>query len=281
MKLLKVAVAHINISNDIRENGIRVREQMREAANAGCRLIQFPEGVMSGYCKQQIRTWADIGWGLLRVEFLATAKLAQDLGIWVVVGIAHRLTGNNLPHNSLYVISDRGTLVNRYDKRFISHGEMQGWYTPGKDPVIFEVDGIKVGLALCLEVQFPEIFDEYRRRHVDCVLLSAYAGEASQYDLLVRAHAEINNIWIGFSTPVNKIENDNPLPSSLIGPDGTVLSITGLDGEGLALGIVAPGDPTWDIAINKAKPWRELARKGEIYRKQFVQDVRSDDKTLF
>lgn len=36
----------------------------------------------------------------------------------VVLGSAHRLSGANNPHNSLYVIDDDGALVDRYDKRF-------------------------------------------------------------------------------------------------------------------------------------------------------------------
>jgi hypothetical protein len=35
------------------------------------------------------------------------------------------------PHNSLWIINDRGQLVDRYDKGYLSHSEISGFYTPG------------------------------------------------------------------------------------------------------------------------------------------------------
>jgi predicted amidohydrolase len=62
------------------------------------------------------------------------------------------LSGPNRPHNSLYVVSDQGAVVERYDKRFLSHTEVRFLYTPGTRPVVFEVDGFRFGTVLCIEV---------------------------------------------------------------------------------------------------------------------------------
>src|SRR5206468_3811476 len=139
---------------DARENGRIVRESMREAAAAEVRLIQFPEGFLSGYAKEQIADWDDVDWPAVRDELEATAGLAADLGIWVVLGSAHPLTPPNRPHNSLYVISDQGRIVTRYDKRFCSNTEITRCYSPGFEPVTFDVDGYRFGLAICIEVNF-------------------------------------------------------------------------------------------------------------------------------
>lgn len=90
------------------------------------------------------------------------------------------MSGPNRPHNSLYVVSDQGAVVERYDKRFLSHTEVRFLYTPGTRPVVFEVDGFRFGTVLCIEVDFPELLEEYERLDVDCALASVMVDDAAR-----------------------------------------------------------------------------------------------------
>jgi predicted amidohydrolase len=173
-----IAVAQGRISADIRANGREIRELMRQARAKGVAIVHFPEGAMSGCSKAQIKDWDRVDWDALVNELESVADLARELGLWAVVGCSHRLTLPHRPHNSLYVISDRGEVATRYDKRFLSHTEITGWHTPGRGPCVFEVDGWWFGCALCIEVHFPEVFRQYAAMGVDCVLLSACADDA-------------------------------------------------------------------------------------------------------
>ena len=91
---------------------------MHRSAAGAARLVQFPEGTLSGYLKEQLGSWDDVDFEAVREEAQQVVALASELGIWVVLGSAHQLTEPHRPHNSLYVISDRGLVVDRYDKRF-------------------------------------------------------------------------------------------------------------------------------------------------------------------
>ena len=51
-------------------------------------------------------------------------------------------------------------------------------YSPGSDPITFVVDGYRFGCALGMESHFPEVFSEYERLDVDCVLFSS-TGEGT------------------------------------------------------------------------------------------------------
>jgi predicted amidohydrolase len=53
-------------------------------------------------------------------------------------------------------------------------------YTPGSVPVTFEVDGLRFGCAMGIEVHFPEVFAEYERLDVDGVLFSTGGGQTSE-----------------------------------------------------------------------------------------------------
>src|SRR3954453_14121918 len=158
---ITIAVAQSQISADVRENGREIRELMRRARAEGAAIVHFPEGAMFGCSKAQIKDWDRVDGGAVVEELETAAGLARDLGLWSVVGSAHRLTPPHRPHNSLYVISDRGEVATRYDKRFLSHTEVTGWYPPGRECRAFEVGGLRFACALCIEIQFPEVFHEY------------------------------------------------------------------------------------------------------------------------
>jgi predicted amidohydrolase len=272
---LRIAVAQPAMSADARENGCTVRRMMREAADQGARLVHFPEGMLSGYAVEQVGDWAEVDWTAVREELEAVAALAGELSLWVVLGSAHPLTPPNRPHNSLYVISDAGVLHDRYDKRICSHTEITRFYSPGFDPVVFEVDGFRFGCALCLEVHFPELFAEYERLGVDCLLLSAYPV-ASVFETEARAHAAINNYWMSLAVPA---QTAHLFPAALIGPDGRTIVRAG--GEGLVVGELDRDAPAFDVALRLARPWRALARAGDIYEERRVSDPRSEVRTRF
>jgi predicted amidohydrolase len=277
--VVKLAVVQDAISADVRENGRRARHLMREAARQGAHLLHFSEASLSGYTKSQItdKNWMAYDWVCLRQELECVAALAGELELWVVIGANHRLTPPHRPHNSLYVISGQGTLLNRYDKRFCSHTELTDWYTPGLEPVIFEVNGIRFGCALCIEIQFPEIFEEYRRLRADCILLSAYSDDP-MYEVTARAHASLNNLWISFAVPAN---GASPLTSSLIGPNGDIQVKADHATGTIACGDIKPDDPQWTVPLRRARPWREEARRGIIYAERRVNDPRSQNKDSF
>ena len=51
--------------------------------------------------------------------------------------------------------------------------------------------------------------------------------------------------------------------------------------SGVLIETLDAGDPRWDVALNRAKPWRSLAREGGIYRERYVDDPRSADRSQY
>jgi predicted amidohydrolase len=273
---ITLATLQSPIAADVRANGREIRRLMRQARSGGASLAHFPEGALSGYTKSQIKDWGQDDWGALGDELRQTAALARDLGLWGVFACAHRLTPPHLPHNSLYVVSDRGELVTRYDKRFLSHTEATRFYTPGKDACVFEVGGWRFGCALCIEIQFDEVFRDYADRGVDCVLFSSYS-EDPMFGVQAQGYAASHGLWVSVSVPA---QCSHALESRLIAPNGEVQGTVPLT-SGVLIETLDPGDPRWEVALNRAKPWRSLAREGGIYRERYADDPRSTDRTRF
>ena len=78
-KPFPMAVAQMPITGDALQNGDTVRTLMHEAAIQGARLIQFPEGALSGYAKNPIQSWDEIDWEHVRVELESITDLAKKL----------------------------------------------------------------------------------------------------------------------------------------------------------------------------------------------------------
>jgi predicted amidohydrolase len=276
---LKIAAAQTLVSPDIAANGSAIRSMIAGAAASGVRVINFCEGSLSGYSKFQIMhpdDWRSFDWSRQEAELRAIADLCGNLRICAVVGGAHRLAEGRPPHNSLYVFSEEGALLTRYDKRFLSNSELGGWYSPGTEPITFDVDGYRFGCAICIESQFQEVFQEYESLGVDAVLFSSY-GVAEYFQIALRAHAGLNCIWIGAATPVQKAPKG---PAGIIGPDGKwVTQCPAAPEPSLVTAALDRGDPVYDIPLQKARPWRLKARQGDIYRERMVDDPRSENRS--
>lgn len=274
---MKLATAQIEISADVRRNGRLMRRAMSQAARRGARLVHFPEGALSGYASAQIKSWDTVDWNVLREELEETAQAAGKLGIWTAFGANHRLTSPNRPHNSMFIVSDAGELVGRYDKRLVSNHEITDWYTPGNEATTFEVDGFRFGCALCIEIHFAELFAEHERAGVDCVLFSAYAADGI-FGVAAQAHAAANALWLSLSTPT---QCSRGLASGLVAPNGMFVARCRGGRSGVIVQDLDKNAPELDIALNKARPWRRAARAGAIYESHRVQDSRSTNRFEF
>jgi len=267
---------------ELRHSGMEMRRLMREAKKVGARLLHFPEGticspsklIMSINSPQEVgpSDWNRVEWAVLRDELNATRELALELGLWTVVGSVHQLSEPHRPHNSLYVISDRGELVTRYDERLLSMTKISFMYTPGKVPVTFEVDGIRFGCTLGMEMHFPEIFMEYEQLNVNCVLFST-TGSTPAFAAEALGNAASNNYWVSLSAHVS--ESLTPA-SGIVNPDGQWTAQCPADGK-QSIAVTDINSDTGDLR----RPWRRTARAG-IYEPHLVDgDPRSEDRKTF
>ena len=274
---IRIAAAQTTVTTDPERNGVAVRAAMRQAAAGGARLVHFAEGALSGYAgaaKPHFAGW-NIDWEPVAAELRRTMALAAALRVWVVLGGNHRLSGGHRPHNSLWVIDDRGQIVDRYDKRLLSHSELTGFYTPGDHRCAFEVDGFVFGLLVCIEVNFPELWMAERDRDVDCVLFSTFS-EDPMFEVLARGHAAANGLWVSVALPA---QCAHVTGSAVIGPHGGLLCQARPDGPDVICVDLDRTDPDLDVALNRARPWRRVARDGRVHAAARVVDPRSADRT--
>ena len=97
----------------------------------------------------------------------------QELGLWLVPGSAHFLDGRTKPTDCLYLIGPPGPHRERYDKCMCTPGD-QRVYSAGNRLVTRTINGVRVGLAICYDVCYPQIYAAYRERGATVMRHSFY-----------------------------------------------------------------------------------------------------------
>lgn len=277
---LQIAVCQFAVTESVQRNGVAIRQFLKKAGDAGAQMVHFSECALSGYAGTDFPSFEGYDWDLLKDETLKIMALAGELGLWVVLGSTHPLTRPNKPHNCLYLISHEGKIVERYDKRFGTPGDLDH-YTPGNRFVTFSLNGVVCSLLICFDLRFPELYRELYRRGVQCVFQSFYnarqEGPSIHTQIMrqtMQCHAATNHLWVSMT---NSSGWYSPYPSCLIQPDGVIATQLRPNRPGMFLGTV-------DLARDFYDPmtgFRELALAGQLTNGPgILDDPRSADVTI-
>jgi predicted amidohydrolase len=146
---------------------------MQLAAERGSHLLHTSEVSLSGYAGTDIPSFKDYDWDLLRRETSRLRHVAKELALWLVLGSSHFLDENTAPTNCLYLIDPDGQIVDRYDKCMCTSGD-QRYYSAGKRLVTHDIQGVRIGLAICYDICWPQIYMAYRDKGVTLMIHSFY-----------------------------------------------------------------------------------------------------------
>nr|WP_240189040.1 carbon-nitrogen hydrolase family protein [Nakamurella flavida] len=249
-------MAQITSTDDVDHNAALVADHTARAADAGARLVVFPEatmcafGVPLGPVAQRLDgRWAD-----------GVRAAAQRHGLTVVAGMFTPAQDGRV-HNTLLATGAGVEAAYRKIHLFDAYGFAESrTVAPGTDPVTVDVpqDGpgsasIGVGLTTCYDVRFPGLYQVLADRGARIVVVAASwgagPGKREQWELLTRARAVDSTCVIaacGQADPAESGRRTHPEAptgighSAVVGPTGEVL-----DSLGAAPGLlVVDVDPT-------------------------------------
>jgi len=224
--VIKVATCQFAVGASIKRNSKRICEFLHKAKKVGVDIVHFSECALSGYVGTDFPNFEGYDWDLLKEETQKVIALARELHLWVVLGSTHPLTKPNKPHNSLYLINPEGRIVDRYDKRFCTLGDLRR-LTPGNRFADFTINGVKCSLLICFDLRFPEIYRQLYKQKVNCIFQSFY--NARQKGPSVHTHimrqtmqcrSATNHFWVSCA---NSSGYYAPYPSCFIQPDGEIV----------------------------------------------------------
>ncbi len=168
---LRVATCQFPVSSNVPENARHIREFMLRAVKSGAHLLHTSEASLSGYPGIDMPSFSGFDWEQLRRETTALRQLAKESDLWLVLGSAHFLDAETKPTNCLYLIGPDGRIVERYDKSMCTRGD-QKHYSAGTHLAVKDIRGVRVGLAICYDICWPQIYIAYRERGVKVMIHS-------------------------------------------------------------------------------------------------------------
>lgn len=267
---IRIATCQFAVGPSVNRNAARIIKQIDQAAKRRADVVHFPESAMTGYPGTDLPSWDGFDWDNLQARTLGIRQAAARRRVWVILGSAHPLTGNRLPHNCLYLINPAGKVVDRYDKRFCMVNDMKH-FTPGDHFVTFRINGVRCGLLICFDLRFPELYRELAKQRVRCVFQSFYNARApgpTAHRYIMRqtmqARAATNAFWF---SGANASGHYQSYPSVFIEPDGRIAASLPPHRAGVMVNAVDTRKTFYDPsgpyrpavlrgALNNAKPTR-------------------------
>jgi predicted amidohydrolase len=229
---MRIALAQTQSGTEPAANLKLVEEYARRAADAGAALVLFPEATMArfGVPLHEVAEPLDGPWAD------GVRGIAADAGVTVIAG--------------MFVPADDGRVTNtliasgpgvdaHYDKIYLydAFGFAESrTVAPGHEPVVITVDGVSVGLSLCYDIRFPELYVELARRGAQLITVHASwgtgPGKLEQWTLLARARALDSTSYVAAAGQADPGPPDSKAPlgvggSLVASPFGEVVAAAG------------------------------------------------------
>ena len=246
---IKIAAVQMVSTPEPEENFATARRLVGQAAADGAQLVLLPEywPIMGMRDTDKVAHAETLGAGPIQSLM---AELAQQHGIWLIGGTLPLVApeaGKVL--NTTLVFDPAGQRVARYDKIHLfsftkgdeSYDEART-IVPGEQVQTFEAPFGKVGLSVCYDLRFPELY----RAMGECKLIVVpaaftYTTGQSHWETLLRARAIENQCYVLAAAQGGTHRNGRRTwgHSMLIDPWGEIKSVVD-EGEGIAIGAIEP-----------------------------------------
>lgn len=256
---IRAAVINLRCGGDITANLDSAEHYIRAAQTDGAKFIVTPENtlLMQGGTK---KLFAAIKPEQETVGVARFSALVKELGIDLLIGsMAIKLSETKAANRSFHFGPD-GTIKARYDKIHmfdVTINETETWkesanYQAGDTPVITEASGFKVGMSICYDLRFANLYKYYAQQgaHILTVpaAFTAITGEA-HWRTLLRARAIETSAYVLAAAQGGTHEGGRATwgRSMIIDPWGEVVA---------ELDSAEPGFCCADLSLDKVKDIR-------------------------
>jgi len=253
---LVLALAQMQSGDDVAANLATADRLLREAADGGASLAVLPENFAGmGAAESWRREIAELdGDGPIQT---ALADMAQRHGLWLVGGtVPVKAPGEARPAAACLIYDDQGQRQGRYDKMHLFDVQIpdadeayreSANTAPGAQTLTLDTPWGRLGVAVCYDLRFPELFSRLAHEGAELVAVPAAFTRptgSAHWEVLVRARAidMLGYVAASAQTGTHPGGRQTWGHSMLAGPWGEVLLDAG-QGQGMHLVGVDLGRP--------------------------------------
>ncbi|MES2209387.1 MAG: carbon-nitrogen hydrolase family protein [Chloroflexota bacterium] len=202
---LPVALIQTDAGSDPEVNVARAAAMAEAAAGAGARLIALPEYLQYRGSDNGFRASARAIPGPFTQPF---ADIARRHAAWILAGSLAETSGDAArPWNTSTLIGPDGEIVARYRKIHLFDVDIDDGpfdlesarVTGGTEPVVAEVDGARLGMTICYDLRFPELYRTLALAGAEILSVPSNFTERTgrdHWEVLLRARAIENGAWV-------------------------------------------------------------------------------------
>ena len=215
-----------------------VAQGAREAKAAGVSYLQTPE-MTTLVERDRDALLAAVGTPAANPELEAVRQIARDNGLHLHVGSMAVRVGDRAV-NRAFIIDPGGTVVATYDKIHLFDVDLAGgetWresntYQGGDKAVMVDLPFVRLGLAICYDLRFPQLFRAYGDAGVELLTAPAcftrQTGEA-HWHVLSRARAIENGAFLVAAAQAGRHQDGRETfgHSLIVDPWGSVIAEAG------------------------------------------------------
>lgn len=204
----KVAICQMMVVDDKALNLDKAISMIGKAAESGADMVVLPEMFNSPYDTNKFKEYAE---SLDTSQSLKTvSNAAKDHDIYLVAGSIPELLKENL-YNSCFIFNRKGQILDVYRKMHlfdvdipdISFRESET-ITAGNHVIVISTGPIRIGVAICYDIRFPELFRLMAIRNADLMVVpgafNMITGPA-HWETTVRARAIDNQVYVAAASP--------------------------------------------------------------------------------
>jgi len=201
---LKLGVVQLRATYDKRENLNKLREMV---GGKDVDLIVTPEYLMANPSDLSPDELYEIAEELEGEYVEELSKIARECSSWLIGHMFERTSRRPKVYNTAVVIDDGGNLRGFYRKMhlFDAYGYKESTFMERGDrpSEVFEVRSVKVAVAICFDLRFPELFRYYALKGVELIAVpSAWykgPGKEEAFQFLARARAHENTVFLALA----------------------------------------------------------------------------------
>ncbi len=258
-ELYRAACIQLNSNDNLQDNLHRAAVYIREAAESSCQMVLLPENFsFMGATEQSRLDIAEPQESSSVLSFLSGQALSNKITI-VGGSVLLKQAGNNRIRNCCPVFSTQGELIAYYDKIHLFDAALpnekyseSNTVEAGSQPKMVELDKWKLGMSICYDLRFPELYRHYGKHGCNIITVPAAftvpTGKA-HWKTLLRARAIENQCYV-LAAGQHGIHPDQRKTwghSMIIDPWGEIITCLE-DGDGIIMA---------DLSLKKLKSIRE------------------------
>lgn len=216
MNKCTIALIQNHIYGEKGENVFRAVKSIEYAARNKADIAVLPEMFCCRYTREMIAACAELPGGFMYSEL---SKAAKVNGIYVVGGSVPELTDDGKIYNTGYVFDREGREIARHRKVHLFDVDIDGgiYYkesdivTAGNNATTFDTEFGRIGLCICYDIRFPELFRLMADEGAVMTLIPAVFNMTTgplHWELLFRSRAVDNQMYTVGAAPARDESSD-------------------------------------------------------------------------